>query len=146
METRDRGDPTHFFALEPLQRAVQDQVMRVSVMFRAIDGCADVMKERRAFEELSLDAAETVSLGGGVEKLERELGDVLAVIRVGIDQRGEIQDGASTSLGQAPSVCLSGGFGGVALRMPRAPFGGRSIWKRGVQNASERTARTLRAR
>jgi len=74
------------------------------MVLRAIDGRADVVEQRRVFEQLSLDATEAVNLLRGVEQLQCQRRDLLAVRRLRVELRREVENGAAPGGRQAPAV------------------------------------------
>jgi hypothetical protein len=50
METSDRSNPLHFFAIESRKGSMKDQVLSVAMMLRPTDGRTDVVKKRCAFQ------------------------------------------------------------------------------------------------
>ena len=99
---RGLADHRRLARREAGQAGVEDQVARVLVVVVVVDRRADVVEDRGGPEQLALVGPPGVQPGVGqrVPHLERELGDVLGVRRLGVVLGGEVAHRRLAHVGQ----------------------------------------------
>jgi hypothetical protein len=82
VETSDRGDPPHLFAIEPRKGGVKDQVLGVAMVLRPTHGGTDVVKQRGAFQQFPIERSQAVISPRSLEHRHRKARDVSPVASV----------------------------------------------------------------
>jgi hypothetical protein len=99
MVSRQQRDDFDFLRIETAKIPVLDQVVRVPVMTLVADVHADVVEQRSVLEPLAFLVGETVCAARLIEDTQRQLRDLLRVLRPVPTPFTELDDAAASHVG-----------------------------------------------
>ena len=101
MIARNEGDDLDLLRIEAAEITILDQVIRMAVMPIVADVHADVVQQRRVLEPFALAIAEPVHAPRLVEDAERQLRDLLRMLRPVSAPLAQLDDAAAADVGVA---------------------------------------------